>query len=513
MNRETFLKDFKGRMKSEFEDFTTSSALISFPETLAESTGVNHVSIFNVLSYMEARFVLLESIDLAQKLLSRKLRLGDINFMVEYGRLPIVRKPESAQQETASARVGTRAAKIGRLLQKMAPLVRAILNDHPHRLNIYAYYLITSVFRGPTLERIVKQECVLLSIILENFVCNRRQAAFPVTLTWMSLTARKILKLNLTVLERLQLIAIAELTKTLTENKAWKPDEQIFELYFSTCPELLKEERRTGELTLRNGMVTISGANVLLVIKEQLHQLLIVLARALQDSKVSSEIGVTKALNASLKFTQHRIFKTIASTKDQHEIASVLQLQREKPLLPPCIYMLLDGLERNNKLSNIDRTYLIVYLMNIGLPLKETEKLLRHYYSKNVKLQDTWLTHRGGHLRRKYRNEKQHQYRCQKFDRYCVWQCGAGTRQALARIRRGQQRLSAPFCSPYVFNDLLNSLNKARNSDEARAFCSRLGCFENSDVGFYSPLGYYYNTKKRLNGTQLELENDQDFLW
>lgn len=45
--------------------------------------------------------------------------------------------------------------------------------------------------------------------------------------------------------------------------------------------------------------------------------------------------------------------------------------------------MLLDGLERNNKLSNIDRTYLIVYLMNIGLPLKETEKLLRYYYSKN----------------------------------------------------------------------------------------------------------------------------------
>lgn len=52
MNRETFLKDFKGRMKSEFEDFTTSSALISFPETLAESTGVNHVSIFNVSSYL-----------------------------------------------------------------------------------------------------------------------------------------------------------------------------------------------------------------------------------------------------------------------------------------------------------------------------------------------------------------------------------------------------------------------------------------------------------------------------
>ncbi|OQR78611.1 hypothetical protein BIW11_06291 [Tropilaelaps mercedesae] len=310
-----FRKRFQNWMRSESADFTNSPARQFFPGTLKGSTGISYVDFFKVLVYMEARFYLLECLDLAQKILGRNLRLGDVNFMLEYGRLPVIKRfngSQNLQQEDDCARVGSLAASLGRLFQKMAPIVRAIISDHPHRLNFYAYYLITSIFRGATLERLIRQETILFTLILENFKYTKNQKSHPSIFKWMHTTAERLLKLNLMIIEQMQLITTVELMETIIKSPIPGVDHLDtlkLEVHFTSCPLLFQVKELSNELTLRNGMA----------------------------EKVSRETNINRVLSASVRMAQYRTFKAIARTMDKQEIVSVIQLRREKALLPPCI--------------------------------------------------------------------------------------------------------------------------------------------------------------------------------
>ncbi|XP_028967011.1 uncharacterized protein LOC100905914 [Galendromus occidentalis] len=487
VDRFRLLNDLKLQLRKEFSEITATSATNVFPESSESFNGLDPQHQFMILAYMEARFHLLEALSLMSTLVKRRLRLEDVDFILENGSLPIARKPPDV-------RSGTVISGLAGILNRIRPLVKNIINDHPRRLNLYAYRLTQVAFKGRIRERMIRMERAVFGLILGRHFKKEASHKCPRIVQWLAITSKDILESHLgqlSICDQLRLKYIIDLSERWS--RIFGVRAENFKVHFSVFPQSLREDS-VGS-TLRKGMISLGAADVAKVCEELFEQLLLLMSRLIRPAPEQR----SELLEVSLRHAQGRVKKFIESSEQRFNIDSVVQLWKDLPLLPPCIYALIARLKRDKRLPNNDRYRLLIFLKNARLPILEVEKFFRNIYNTNVDTSSQWTTIRAGHLRRVYRNEKSSQLRCAKFDRYCVWQRGSDydTRKVLVKIRKGQQdnRETGLWCSGEDFQNLLKSPGSVSNADSARSLCATLGCFQGSEVPFYSPLGYYFNTK------------------